>query len=43
MRASLIKRQVRNATGPLTDADIAYLAEETRSDEAFVKKVLAAL
>lgn len=40
MRSSLIRRQASHATAPLTDADIAYLVEETRSSPAFVKKVL---
>lgn len=43
MRSSLIRRQASHATAPLTDADIAYLVEETRSSSAFVKKVLEEL
>ncbi|MCI9514718.1 MAG: PLP-dependent lyase/thiolase [Oscillospiraceae bacterium] len=43
MRSSLIRRQASHATAPLTDADIAYLVEETRSSPAFVKKVLEEL
>ncbi|MBR6584465.1 MAG: PLP-dependent lyase/thiolase [Firmicutes bacterium] len=40
LRKSLIKRSVPRATGKLTAADIAFLAEDTRSDEAFVKAAL---
>ncbi len=40
MRASLIRRQASRAVGPLTDADIAYLVEETNSSSEFVRKVL---
>ena len=43
MRSSLIRRQAGHAAAPLTDADIAYLVEETRSSPAFVKKVLEEL
>ncbi|MCI9587513.1 MAG: PLP-dependent lyase/thiolase [Oscillospiraceae bacterium] len=43
MRSSLIRRQASHATAPLTDADIAYLVEETRSSPTFVKKVLEEL
>ncbi|MBQ1229299.1 MAG: PLP-dependent lyase/thiolase [Firmicutes bacterium] len=40
LRKSLIKRSVPRATGKLTAADIAFLAEDTRADEAFVKAAL---
>ena len=40
MRTSLIRRQVSRAKGPLTEADIAYLMEETNSSRAFVENVL---
>ena len=40
MRTSLIRRQASRATGPITGADVAYLAEETNSSAEFVKKVL---
>ena len=40
MRKSLIKRSVPRAAGKLTAADIAFLVEDTRSDEAFVKAAL---
>ncbi len=40
MRTSLIRRQATRATGPITEADIAYLCEETNAPEAFVKQVL---
>ena len=43
MRTSLIRRQASRATGPITDADVAYLVEETNSSTAFVKKVLQEL
>jgi cysteine synthase len=43
MRASLIRRQASHAAGPITDADVAYLVEETKSNEAFVRKVLETL
>ena len=43
MRTSLIRRQASRATGPITDADVAYLVEETNSSPAFVKKVLQEL
>ena len=43
MKASLIRRQASHATAALTDADIAYLAEETKSNAAFVRKVLETL
>ena len=43
MRSSLIRRQASHATGALTDADIAYLVEETKSSPEFVKKVLESL
>ena len=40
LRKSLIKRSVPRAHGKLTAEDIAFLAVDTRSDEAFVKAVL---
>ena len=40
MRKSLIKRSVPRAAGKLTEADIAFLVEDTRADEAFVKAAL---
>ena len=40
MRKSLIKRSVPRAAGKLTAADIAFLMEDTRADEAFVKAAL---
>jgi len=40
MRTSLIRRQASRATGPITEADVAYLVEETNSSPDFVKKVL---
>ena len=40
MRTSLIRRQATRATGPITEADVAYLVEETNSNTEFVKKVL---
>ena len=43
MRTSLIRRQATRAAGPVTDADIAYLVEETKSSPAFVRKILASL
>ena len=43
MRKSLIRRQATRATGPVTAAEIAYLAEETNSSDAFVKGVLTEL
>ena len=39
-RKSLIKRSVGRAKGKLTAEDIAFLAEDTRADEAFVKAAL---
>ena len=39
-RKSLIKRSVPRAAGKLTAEDIAFLAEDTRADEAFVKAAL---
>ena len=39
-RKSLIKRSVGRANGKLTAADIAFLAEDTRADEAFVQAAL---
>jgi len=41
MRTSLIKTAVSQHQGELTPADIRFLAEETKSSTAFVKKVLA--
>ena len=43
MRASLIRRQASHAKGPITEADIAYLMEETRASRAFVEEVLQKL
>lgn len=43
MRKSLIRRQATRATGPVTAAEIAYLAEETNSNDAFVQGVLKEL
>ena len=43
MRTSLIRRQASRATGPITDADIAYLVEETNSSTEFVRNVLKEL
>ena len=43
MRTSLIRRQATRATGPITEADIAYLVEETNSTPEFVKSVLTSL
>ena len=43
MRASLIRRQASHAKGPITEADIAYLMEETRASRAFVEDVLQKL
>ena len=43
MKASLIRHQASHATAALTEADVAYLAEETKSDAAFVRKVLETL
>lgn len=40
MRKSLIKRSVPRAAGKVTAEDIAFLALDTRSDEAFVKAAL---
>ena len=40
MRTSLIRRQATRATSPITEADVAYLVEETNSNTEFVKKVL---
>ena len=40
LRKSLIKRSVPRAAGKLTAADIEFLVEDTRSDEAFVKAAL---
>ncbi len=43
MRASLIRRQASHAKGPIAEADIAYLMEETRASRAFVEEVLQKL
>lgn len=43
MRRSLIKTAVNTYNVTPTDADIAFLAEETKTDAAFVKKTLAEL
>ena len=43
MRRSLIKTAVNTYHVTPTEADIAFLAEETRTDAAFVKKTLAEL
>ena len=43
MRKSLIRRQATRAAGPVTAAEIAYLAEETNSNDAFVQGVLKEL
>lgn len=40
MRTSLIRRQASHAKGELTEADIAYLMEETKASRAFVENVL---
>ena len=41
LRRSLIKRQAAAAQGrPLTDAEVAYLMEETRGTEEFVRQTL---
>lgn len=40
MRTSLIRRQASHAQGPLTAADLQYLADETKSSPAYVKEVL---
>ncbi len=40
LRKSLIKRSVPRAAGKLSAEDIAFLAVDTRSDEAFVKAAL---
>ena len=40
LRKSLIKRSVPRAAGKLTAEDIAFLAVDTRADEAFVKAAL---
>ena len=40
MRASLIRHACTTIEGAPTDADIAFLAEETNSDTGFVKKVM---
>ena len=41
MRRSLIKKSAARANGkPLTAEDIKFLAEDARTDEAFVKSVL---
>ena len=43
MRTSLIRRQITRATGPLTEADVFYLAEETNTDMLYVRNVLKTL
>ena len=43
MRRSLIKTAVNTYNVTPTEADIAFLAEETKTDAAFVKKALAEL
>ena len=43
MRKSLIRTAVNTYKVTPTEADIAFLAEETKTDAAFVKEVLAAL
>ncbi|QOX64776.1 PLP-dependent lyase/thiolase [Anoxybacterium hadale] len=43
MRRSLIKTAVNNCSGVLTEEDILFLAEETKTDEGFVKGVLKSL
>ncbi|MDR3356832.1 MAG: PLP-dependent lyase/thiolase [Spirochaetaceae bacterium] len=43
IRASLIKTAVKNYGKAPGEADIAFLAEETRRDTAFVKKVVAGI
>ena len=43
MRKSLIRRQATRAAGPVTAAEIAYLAEETNSNDSFVQGVLKEL
>ena len=43
MRTSLIRTAVNTYKVTPTEADIAFLAEETKTDAAFVKEVLAAL
>ncbi|MBR5230190.1 MAG: PLP-dependent lyase/thiolase [Firmicutes bacterium] len=40
LRKSLIKRSVPRATGKLTAEDIAFLMDDARADEAFVKATL---
>jgi hypothetical protein len=43
MRTSLIRRQASRATGPITDADVAYLCQETNASEEFVRNTLKTL
>ncbi|GHV29491.1 PLP-dependent lyase/thiolase [Spirochaetia bacterium] len=43
IRKSLIKTALGNCGTAPTEADIAFLAEETRKDEAFVRKVIVEL
>ena len=43
LRRSLIKRQTRGLDHALTDAEIAYLMEETNASEAFVRAALKEL
>lgn len=43
MRTSLIRRQASRATGPITDADVAYLCQETNASEEFVRNTLKSL
>ncbi len=43
MRTSLIRRQASRATGAITDADVAYLCQETNASEEFVRNTLKTL
>ena len=43
MRTSLIRRQITRATGPITEDDVAYLAEETNTNTDYVQNVLKTL
>ena len=43
MRKSLIKRSVARCKNGVTDADIEFLAEDTRTDAEYVKNVLKEL
>ena len=44
MRTSLIRRQAsRAADGVITDADVAYLCQETNASEEFVRNTLKSL